>query len=94
MNEQQLAAKQMQEEFAYIINGEKSLGIETKRDKITHLYHHGGTVSEYYRGGQVEATMPKDKKYLELKAKYFGDTTMSLFFPSSFKKELDNNEEI
>ncbi len=89
------SAAQMQEDFAYIINGERSVGIETGREKITFLYHHGGTVSEYYRDKRVEATMPKDKRYLELKAKYYKDVTnISLFYPRQFKKYLDNNEEI
>lgn len=89
------AAAQMQEDFAYIINGEKNLGIETGRDKITFLYHHGGTIIEYYRDKRVEATMPKDKKYLELKAKYYGNATdKSLFYPRQYKKYLDNNDKV
>ncbi len=63
MSDQYTTAKQMQDDFAYIIHAERSVGIETSRDKITHLYHHGGTVSEYYRDKRIEATMPKDKRY-------------------------------
>ncbi len=95
MNEQHKTAKQLQEDFAYIINGEKGIGVETGQNKMTFLYHHGGTVSQYYNNKRIEATMPKDKKYLELKAKYYGDITkMSLFYPTTFKKDLDNNEKL
>ena len=93
MDEQ--TGKVLQDEFAYIINAEKGIGIETGKSKITYLFHHGGTVSRAY-DGKVEATQPKDKKYLELKAKYYGDISnkMYLFYPAEFKKDLDNNVEI
>lgn len=96
MNDQYKTAKQLQEDFAYIINGEKSVGVETGQSKMTFLYHHGGTVSEYYYDKKIEATVPTDKKYLELKAKYFGDVSNSiwLFYPNQFKKYLDNSNNI
>ena len=93
MDEQ--TGKALQADFAYIIHAEKGVGIETCHNKITYLFYHGGTVSRAY-DGSVESTAPKDKKYLELKAKYFGDITTKsyLFYPAEFKKDLDNDEEV
>lgn len=87
-------ANQLQQDFEYIINGERRTGMETGRDCITLFFNHGGVIREYYRDRRIEATTPKDKKYLDLKAKYFSENNLSLFYPSEFKKDLDNNEEV
>ena len=88
-------AAAMQEEFGYIIEQERRVGMETSRDKITLFFNHGGTISEWYKDKTVTATMPTNKKYLDLKAKYFPvGNSLSIFYPSSFKKDIDNNAEI
>jgi hypothetical protein len=87
-------AQELQNDFDYIINSERRSGMETGRDYITLFFNHGGVVREYYRDKRVEATIPKDKKYLELKAKYFSANNLSLFYPNEFKKYLDNDEEV
>jgi len=40
MDEQ--TGKELQEDFAYIINAEKNLGLETGNSKMTFLFQHGG----------------------------------------------------
>ena len=87
-------ASELQADFEYIINSERRTGMETGRDCIALFFNHGGVIREYYRDKRVEATIPKDKKYLDLKAKYFSANTLSLFYPNEFKKYLDNNEEV
>jgi hypothetical protein len=87
-------ANQLQSDFEYIINCERRTGMETGRECVTLFFNHGGVVREYYRDKRVEATMPKDKKYLELKAKYFSANNVSLFYPSEFKKQLDNSNKV
>ncbi len=94
MDEQ--TGKELQEDFAYIINAEKNLGLETGNSKMTFLFQHGGTVSRFYSDDRIEATLPKDKKYLELKAKYFGsvENKLWLFYPLEYKKYLDKNVKV
>ena len=87
-------ANELQQDFAYIISCERRVGMETGKDFITLFFNHGGVVREYYHGKRVEATMPKDKKYLALKAKYFSANNLSIFYPNEFKKYLDNDEEV
>lgn len=88
-------AVQLQKDFAYIIEHERRTGMETGRDRITIFFNHGGSVSEWYKDKTVTATMPTNKKYLELKAKYFPvGNSLSIFYPDSFKKDIDNNTEI
>jgi len=83
----------IQADFEYIINAEKRLGIETGSNRITFLFQHGGTVSRYNNDQRVEATFPKDSKYIELKQKYFGDleNKLYLFYPREYKKDIDKN---
>jgi hypothetical protein len=88
-------AEELQQDFAYIIEKERRNGMETGQNCITLFFNHGGVVREYYRDRRVEATIPKDKKYLELKAKYFPDTNrLSIFYPYEFKKYLDNDSKV
>ena len=88
-------ANELQADFEYIINCERRTGMETGQNCITLFFNHGGVVREYYRERRLEATMPKDKKYLELKAKYFPDTnSLSIFYPYEFKKPLDNLDKV
>ena len=87
-------ANELQREFEYIINSERRVGMETGRDFVTLFFNHGGVVREYYRDSRAEATMPKDKTYLALKAKYFSTNSLSIFYPNEFKKYLDNDEEV
>ena len=93
MDEQ--TGNELQEDFAYIINAEKKLGVETGPGKMTFLFQHGGTVTRYF-DSSVEATIPSDKKYLNLKSKYFGnvENKLSLFYPREFKNQLDKHSEI
>ena len=87
-------ANELQQDFTYIISCERRIGMETSQDFVTLFFNHGGVVREYYHGKRVEATMPKDKRYLEIKAKYFFTNSLSIFYPSEFKKYLDNDEEV
>lgn len=88
-------AAQLQKDFEYIIKHECRTGMETGRDRITIFFNHGGTVSEWYKDKKITATMPSDKKYLELKAKYFPvGNSLSIFYPNEYKKGLDSNNEI
>jgi hypothetical protein len=88
-------ANELQRDFEYIIKSECRTGMETCRDHINLFFNHGGIVREYYNDGPVEATQPTDKKYLELKAKYFPvGNSLSIFYPNEFKKYLDNDEEV
>ena len=84
-------AQELQNDFEYIIKSERRAGMETGRDFVTLFFNHGGVVREYYRDNRAEATMPKDKTYLALKAKYFPvGNSLSVFYPNEFKKYLDN----
>ena len=87
-------ANELQRDFEYIINSERRIGMETGREFVTLFFNHGGVVREYYRDKRAEATMPKDKTYLALKAKYFSANNLSIFYPNEFKKYLDNDEEV
>jgi len=51
------------------------------------------SVSRFYSDDRIEATLPKDKKYLKLKAKYFGsvENKVWLFYPLEYKKYLDKS---
>jgi hypothetical protein len=59
---------------------------------MTLFFGHGGTLKESYVDGRVSATMPTDKKYLALKAKYFSTDNLSIFYPSEFKKYLNKQK--
>jgi hypothetical protein len=87
-------ANELQQDFAYIISCERRVGMEISKEFITSFFNHGGVVREYYQGKRIEATMPKDNKYLALKAKYFSTNSLSIFYPNEFKKHLDNDEEV
>lgn len=88
-------AKELQQDFEYIIKSECRTGMETCSDYITLFFNHGGVVRQYYRDGPVEATRPTDKKYIELKAKYFPvGHSLSVFYPIEFKKYLDNEVKV
>lgn len=88
-------ASEMQQDFSYIIEKERRVGMETGKDKITLFFGHGGTIQEKYKDKTLTATMPTDQKYLDLKAKYFPvGNSLSIFYPGEFKKGLDSNTEI
>jgi len=83
-------ATEIQEDFLYIIDYERRIGMETSKDCIILYFKHGGVLKEYYKDKSIEATMPSEKKYLELKSKYFPiDKNLSIFYPYEFKKRLD-----
>jgi len=87
-------AKELQKDFEYIVNSERRVGMEIGRDFVTLFFNHGGVVREYYRDKRAEATMPRDKTYIELKTKYFFTNSLSIFYPDEFKKYLDKDEEL
>lgn len=87
-------AIKMQEDFTYIIDKERRIGMETGNSQITLFFGHGGTICESYKDNSITATMPTDEKYISLKNKYFpnGDN-LSIFYPYQFKKDLDKKLE-
>ena len=88
-------AEELQRDFTYIIEKERRNGMETSKEGITLFFAHGGTILDFYKSIHKTATMPTDKKYLELKAKYFsGTNSLSIFYPNEFKKYLDNIKEV
>lgn len=88
-------ANELQEDFAYIIDCEQQIGMETALGNITLFFKHGGAIKESYNSMIISATMPTNKRYLALKAKYFPDiNSLSIFYPTRYKKYLDNTQEV
>jgi hypothetical protein len=103
MDDYFLKVQRIADEFRYIDEGERSIGMETASGRMIIFYKHGGKKiifthecnyqGKHYRADDIAFAEPTDKKYVELKQKYFSSTgepfdDLVIFFRDELVKRL------